>query len=60
MKKNKKLEKLCLEDEVLIALKERYFKVYARENIGKTPEITKTLDKIQDAINKRIGELKDV
>ena len=44
-------------DEVLVALKERYFKLYEKENIGKTPQITATLDKIEGAIKKRKEEI---
>lgn len=44
-------------DEILISLKERYFKLIKSEDIGKTPQITKTLDTIEQTILKRKEEL---
>ena len=41
------------QDEILIALKERYFKLLIREDFGKTKQITDTLDKLEIAINTR-------
>ena len=31
-------------------LKERYFKLYAKENLGKSPSITKILDELEEKI----------
>lgn len=42
-------------DEVLISLKERYFRLYKKENIGKTPELTKIIDKLEEAIKQKLG-----
>jgi len=56
-KKKVNIEDLYSQDEVLIALKERYFKILPKENFGKTPQLTNTLDKIEGAINKRKDEL---
>lgn len=44
-------------DQILIALKERYFKLYARENIPVTPTTTSILDKLEQEIRNRINEL---
>ena len=59
MAKKKKLdmESLYRDDEVLISLKERYFKLMSKENIGKTPELTATIDKIEAVIRKRKEEI---
>jgi len=43
-------------DEVLISMKERYFRLYAKEDIGKTREITHTLDRLEIEILKRQQE----
>lgn len=59
-KKKMKIEQIYLEDEVLISLKERFFKLYRREDIGKTPQLTETVDKVQAAIFKRMEELRNV
>jgi hypothetical protein len=58
-KRKKKIDPVTLweQDEVLIALKERYFKIIKKENIGKTPQITATLDKLELAINTRKTEV---
>lgn len=45
------------QDEALIALKERYFKLLKTEEYPKTPQITATLDKLEKAINKRKEEI---
>jgi hypothetical protein len=59
MAKKKKLdmESLYRDDEVLISLKERYFKLMSKETIGKTPELTATIDKIEAVIRKRKEEI---
>lgn len=46
-----------VEDEVLTSLKGRYFKLLVKENLGHTKEITKRLDNLEKAINKRKEEL---
>lgn len=58
-KRKKKLDSVSLweQDEVLIALKERYFKLLKKENIGKTPQLTATIDKLEVAINARKQEV---
>ena len=53
----KKQKKILADDEVMISLKERYFKLYSRENIGKTPELTQTLDNLETVIKERKKEL---
>jgi hypothetical protein len=58
-KKKMNIEKLYSEDELMIALKERFFKLYAREDIGKTQNLTTTIDKVQAAIFKRMEELRN-
>ena len=58
-KKKINIEVLMDQDEVLVALKERYFKLLPKENFGKTPQLTNTLDKIEGAIKKRTEELKN-
>jgi len=45
------------QDEILISLKERYFKLIKQENIGKTPGVTATLDKLEATIEQRKEEL---
>jgi hypothetical protein len=45
------------QDEVLIALKERYFKLLPKEEFGKTSQLTATIDKLEVAINKRKEEV---
>jgi hypothetical protein len=54
-KRKKKLDSVTLweQDEVLIALKKRYFKLLKKEVIGKTPRLTATIDKLEVAINTR-------
>ena len=61
-KRKKKLDPVTLweQDEVLIALKERYFKLVKQETIGKTPQLTATIDKLETAINARKEELINV
>ena len=56
-KKKVNIETLIEQDETLIALKERYFKLLKTEDIGKTPKTTKILDNIESAIQSRIEEL---
>jgi hypothetical protein len=60
-KRKKKVnpEVLWEQDEILISLKERYFKLLPNENIGKTPKLTSTLDSIEEAINNRKKEIAD-
>jgi hypothetical protein len=50
-------ETLIEQDEILISLKERYFKLLKNEVIGKTTQLTSTIDKIELAINKRKEEI---
>jgi hypothetical protein len=45
-------------DDTLISLKDRYFKLYKRENIGRTPELTKIIDKLEEAIKQKSKETK--
>lgn len=59
-KKKMNIETIMEQDEVLVALKERFFKLYAREDIGKTKNLTTTIDKVQAAIFKRMEELRNV
>ena len=59
-KKEVSMDILIEENEVLKSLKERFFKLYKKEDIGKTPQLTATLDKIQSAILNKIEELKNV
>jgi len=58
-KKKINIDTLIEQDEVLIALKDRYFKISVKEDFGKTPQLTNTLDKLEGAINKRKEELKN-
>ena len=53
----KDLKVLMEEDDILVSLKERYFKLLKTEDIGKTPKLTSTIDKLEETINKRIQEL---
>lgn len=50
-------KKIEVEDQVLIALKERYFKLYARENYPNTSTTTAILDKLEQEIRNRMKEL---
>ena len=43
-----------LDDMILRALKTRYFMLAVKEDMGKTPEITKELDDLQAEIRRRI------
>jgi predicted RNA-binding protein with EMAP domain len=54
------IQTLMDQDETLIALKERYFKLLKTEDIGKTPKLTKVLDNLETVIDNRIEELKNV
>jgi hypothetical protein len=58
-KRKKKLDSVSLweQDEILIALKERYFKLLKKEVVGKTPQLTATIDKLETAINARKDEV---
>jgi hypothetical protein len=58
-KRKKKIDPNTLwdQDEVLIALKERYFKLLPKEDFGRTPQLTSTIDKLEIAINKRKEEI---
>lgn len=62
-KKKKKVEvdyaAIEKEDTVLVALLERYWKLIKTEEIGKTQSVTKAIDKLEFAINKRKQEIKD-
>lgn len=44
-------------DETLIALKERYFRIYRQEDYPHTKEITSKLDELEKVINLRKREL---
>jgi len=44
-------------DEILISMRERYFRLYSKENIGVTHTITLTLDRLEKEIVKREDEL---
>lgn len=52
-----KQEAIIANDEILSALKERWFKLAKQEDIGKTKEITKKLDELEESINGRKEEL---
>ncbi len=59
-KKNKvNVEVLYEQDEVLIALKERYFRLLKKEDIGKTPQLTTVIDKLEQTISHRMEELRN-
>jgi|APGre2960657404_1045060.scaffolds.fasta_scaffold239792_2 hypothetical protein len=60
-KKKKKLdpEFLYSQDEIMISLKERYFKLLKTEDIPKTPQLTSTIDKLELAIKQRKEEILD-
>lgn len=45
------------QDETLIALKERYFKLIPQEDYPKTKQLTDTLDKLEAVINLRKMEI---
>ena len=47
------------EDTIFVALLERYWKLIKTEDIGKTLSVTKAIDKLEEAINKRKQEIKD-
>ena len=47
------------EDAILSALLERYWSLIKTEVIGKTLGVTKSIDKLEEAINKRKQELRD-
>jgi hypothetical protein len=57
--KKKKMDTITLltEDTTLINLKERYFRLYAREIASKTKELARQLDELEITINKRKEEL---
>lgn len=57
-KRKKKAEPEPVVDETLLSLKTRYFTLYKRENIGKTLELTKVIDKLEEAIKNRLKESK--
>jgi hypothetical protein len=56
-KKKKDSTTLIEQDETLVALKERWFKLAKQEVYPKTPQITNTLDKLEVAITKRKEEI---
>lgn len=58
-KRKKKEVPVELEDQILISLKERYFKLIKKEKIGKTKDITKQLDDLEFHIRNRQEELKN-
>ena len=53
------IESIEKEDTILVALLERYWKLIKTEEIGKTLSVTKAIDKLEVAINKRKQEIKD-
>ena len=57
--KKKKInsEILFEQDTILISLKERYFRLYAREMLTNTKDLTKLLDELEVTINNRKEEL---
>jgi hypothetical protein len=57
---NEQQEAMIANDEVLSALKERWFKLAKTENYPKTKEITKKLDDLEKTINSRKKELLNV
>jgi hypothetical protein len=46
-------------DTIYQALKEKWFELAATEKIGYTKELTKRIDKLQQAIVKRKQDIKD-
>ena len=54
----KRKKKVDTEDEILVSLKERYFRLIKNENIGKTHQLTLVIDKLESVIRKRMEELK--
>ena len=56
-KKSINIDSILNEDEILISLKERYFKLIKNEKIGTTTGITATLDKIENTVRERTQEL---
>ena len=44
-------------DEALIALKKRYFRIYKQEDYPHTKEITSKLDELEKVIHLRIQEI---
>ena len=53
----KKQKSIMDTDEILVSLKERYFKLAAREKVGKNEEMEQTIDNLEIAIRKRVAEL---
>jgi hypothetical protein len=53
----KKQRKLLESDEILVSLKERYFKLASREIVGKNKDMSQTIDNLEIAIRKRQNEL---
>jgi hypothetical protein len=56
-KKPEDIDTLIENDVVLGSLKERYFKLLKKEDIGKTPQVTELIDKIELAVMKRKEEI---
>ncbi len=50
-------EAIYADDEILSALKERYFKLAKGERYPETPNLTKKLDDLEKSINARKEEL---
>jgi len=48
-----------MDDTIILELKDRYFKLIAKENYPYTPEITKAADNIEEAIRKLRAEDKN-
>lgn len=53
------LETIILEDQEIIDLKKKYFKLIVKENIPNTPTLTKQLDEIELKIKNRTTELSE-
>ena len=59
-KKKVSIEHLMEHDETLIALKERYFRLYKNENIPHTKSLTDIIDKMETTIRNRMSELQNL
>ena len=53
------LEIIIEMDTIYQALKEKWFELAATEKIGYTKELTKRIDKLQQAITKRKQDIRD-
>ena len=57
LKINNRQKKVLDTDEILISMKDRYFRLYSKENMGTTHTTTLTLDRLEKEIVKRQEEL---